>query len=197
MSKQLRVPAISREVEFIAQHTAEAGAVYDEEIRVPEAVKELTVAVYDRAEADVASLLRTLQAELSRTLQGLLRIRWVGGDLGGRAEGYGPIYNAHGRKKQTGWVGIYLGHYDMALRLFGWVSPKGGLDGRRKLARACTGKIKGVRVVSDHRKDYPEWVEDCVVWFDRKLTLKDTRDELRTEVGLCAKRFFKIANRYL
>jgi len=197
MSMQFRVPAISREVEFIAQYTAEADAVYNGEIRVPEAVKELTKAVYDRAEDDIKDLLHVLQEEVKRAVQGLLRIRWVGGDLGGRAEGYGPIYNAHGRKKQTGWVGIYLGHYDMALRLFGWVSPKGGLDGRRKLARACTGKITGVRVVSDHRKDYPEWVEDCVVWFDRKLTLKDSRDELRTEVGLCAKRFFKIAKRYL
>jgi hypothetical protein len=170
MSKRFFVPAISREVEFIAEHTAEVDAVYEEEIRVPEAVKELTEAVYDRAEADIKDLLLAVEADVSRAMRGLLRVKWVGGDLGGRAESKGPIYNAHGPKKEMGWVGIYLGHYEMALRLVGWVWAKGGLDGRRRMASACARKIKDVCVVSDHRDKYPEWFGgDCVVWFDRKL----------------------------
>jgi hypothetical protein len=58
-------------------------------------------------------------------------------------------------------------------------------------------KIDDVKVVSEHPKQYPGWPrdDDVVIWFDQKLTMGTSRDELCKELGLPAKRFFKIVTR--
>ena len=198
MSKQTYVPAISREVEFIAKNISEADAIYfDDDIYVEELVKDLTEAVYDRANGTVEELLGRLEEEVLCAVKGVVRIEWVNTDRKLYWSSKGRVYNAHGRKKRIGLAGIDLPCYIRnPPRLIGWVYVLGGQDGRRKLVRACDGKIFA-RVASDHPKEYSNGYSDCVIWFDEKLTLATRRDELRKELGLCAKRFFKVVKRIM
>jgi RNase H-fold protein (predicted Holliday junction resolvase) len=70
----------------------------------------------------------------------------------------------------------------------------GGKDGRRRLVKACGRKLE-VAVAADDPKKYPDGYDNCVVWFDERLTLSSSRDRLREKLGLCARRFFKVLKR--
>lgn len=82
------------------------------------------------------------------------------------------------------------------MRLFGWVWPKrGGLDGRRELARVCQKKVFA-RMPSDYANHYPGMAEDdlgTVLWMDKHLTTRGDLESLAKYVGSQAKAFFKVA----
>jgi hypothetical protein len=190
------IPAISRELEFIAQHIDDAEDIYNEEVKVELQLKELSNRIYDRAEDDALVLLGYLKASLLSGIHGLMRVDWTNA----RDSGFyvwGPIFAARGRKKRMGSVGLYIGTGKVGFRLIGWLFPRGGLDGRSELAHACQKKLPGMKIhlASEDSKRYPGWVgnNDCVVWLDIPLTRKISRDELQNDVSIKSKRFFKVA----
>lgn len=194
MSKDLYVPAISREVEFIVKHVSIADAIYNEDLRVSVPIEQLTQAVYDRADVHMESLLFALEEAVSQAVKGIVRIKWANTNRGDYWRIYGTVYKVHGKKK-LGSAGVFFPrYYGKPLHLIGWSQPLGGLDGRKTIARACLGKLDNVKVVSEHPKEYSEWPhnDDVVIWFDQKLTPATPRDELCSELCLRAKRFFKI-----
>lgn len=60
------IPAISREIEFLARHTDEAAEVTGDNIEADAGVRALLNAVSDRAERDVFRLLNKVKAALIR-----------------------------------------------------------------------------------------------------------------------------------
>ena len=196
MSKNLSVPAISREFEFIARNVAAADAIYNNHIQVPLPVTELTHTVYDRVDSQVGSLLLMLEEKVSQAAKGIVRIKWTNTNRAEYWRIYGTVYKIRGKKK-LGSAGVFFPRYVKPLHVVGWLKPLGGLDGRKRIARSCAGKIDDVKVVSENPKQYPGWPrdDDVVIWFDQKLTLATSRDELCKELGLLAKRFFKIVIR--
>jgi hypothetical protein len=102
-------------------------------------------------------------------------------------------WGAKGRKKSVGWTGLHVGYGKEGFRLIGFMKPRGGgLDGQKKLALACKKKIKQLHLTRDDPKRYPGW-GDYVIWFDKKLDVQQTREELVAEMGKQAKTFFKVA----
>jgi hypothetical protein len=110
----------------------------------------------------------------------------------------GPIFMARGRKKRIGWVGLSIDCGQMGPRLIGWVYPRrGGLDGRSQLAHTCQKKLPEMKVhlASEDSKRFPGWIGsgDGVVWLEKHLTQRISREELRKEIAIKSKRFFKTA----
>jgi hypothetical protein len=195
------IPAISREIEFIARHTEEADEIRYNECVIEASLKELSDKVYDRANEDVHNLLSHLIMSVSTGSHGLVRIDWKNASKSSWRI-YGDIFMARGRKKGIGWVGLNIGSGDERFSLIGWVCPRrGGLDGRLQFARACQKKLPEdkVHLASEDSKRYPGWIgnSDAVVWLDKPLTRKIGRDELQGEVATKAKRFFGIAKSLL
>ena len=155
-------------------------------------MKYLSDAVYKRAEKDAEELLDQLKDSIEKGSNGLLRVNnwhWSGSwDVW--SEIYGGMKE---RKKNVGWVGLYIGSGDEGFRLIGSMNPRlGGLDGRKKFALACKNKIEQIHLTRDYQKRYPGW-NDCVIWFERKLTLGASREELGADLRKQANRFFKVA----
>ena len=196
MVNDTAIPAISREVEFIARNAYVADAVCEDRIDVPPRVKELTGMVCDRANAAVQVLLKALEVEVKRIVSGIVQIEWINKDRQYYWASECRVQKLRSRKSGVRWAGIYLHCGRDALRLIGWMYPKGGRDGRKKLARACDG----VKVASECPKDYPaaeSGLDSCVVWLDQRLSPATDRDELKKTVGLAAKRFFRVARGFL
>jgi hypothetical protein len=106
MSEKPIIPAISREVDFIARNITMADAICDGDIRVAQPVRELTAAVYHRANGVVEALLLDLEAGVDRAVRGVVRIKWTNGNRSLYWGNDARIFNAHGRKKQAGWAGL-------------------------------------------------------------------------------------------
>jgi hypothetical protein len=189
---QLKIPAISHELEFIATHLEEASDIWDGNIKIDPLLKQLSDTVYVRAEKDAAELLDQLKDTIAQGAKGFFRINnW---HRSGVWEVYSEIYwGMKGRKKSVGWVGLHVGHGKEGFRLFAYINPRrGGLDGRRKFALACKKKIEQVHLTRDDQKRYANW-NDCIIWFEKKLTLQTSREELRTEITKQAKKFVAVA----
>jgi hypothetical protein len=71
------LPAISHEIKFISEHTDEADAILDRNIKVDESLAKLSDAVYARANEDVVALLEELSDAVDLGLKDLLRTKWV------------------------------------------------------------------------------------------------------------------------
>lgn len=190
---QVKIPAVSREMEFIATHADEADDIWEGNVSsIQRSVKELSDAVYVRADNDVVKLLGQLKNAVEEGANGLLRLnswhwpRW-------QWEAYSDIHlGMRGRKKVVGWVGLHVGHGKEGFRLIGFMTPRrGGLDGRKKLALRCKKKITAVHLTRDDQKRYPRW-NDNLIWFEKKLSLQTSLDELRDELRQRAKTFFAI-----
>ena len=191
MTVRVSIPAISRELEFLAQHVDESDEIWEGDVEADENVLELFYEIYERAERDVLQLLNCVRGAVDTGLHNLLRIKWGRISLE-NWELNGVIYMPSRRsKKRIGSVGFYV-ECDKAPRLVGWVYPGGGLDGRRELTRLCVKKIDGVHLASDHRDRYSDWPSDAVVWLDEKL-VRQTKDQLRKQVQKGARGFFKLA----
>jgi|HubBroStandDraft_4_1064222.scaffolds.fasta_scaffold371081_2 hypothetical protein len=185
------LPAISHEINFIAEHTDEADAILDRNIKVDESLAKLSDVVYARANKDVIALLEELGGAVDLGLKGLLRTKWVRLSTGDW-EINGSMYMPKRPKKRLATIGLHVGFRSLAGQLICWVYPKGGLDSRRNFARQCNLKNLKVHLVSDEADQYPGW-DDCVVWSKKNLTLKTSRDDLINEIAKETKRFFKIA----
>jgi hypothetical protein len=192
MAGTLSIPAISREVEFLARHSDEADEIWDDNIEADAVVRELLDDINERAKRSVLQLLNCVQSAVDIALHDLLRSNW------GRISPEdwalrGVVYmSARGPKKTIGSAGFYIECRDVP-KLIGWVYPRGGLDGRRELARLCAKKIDKVHLASDHRDRY-DWAsnDDAVVWLDERLT-KRTRGDVGRLTQKKAKQFFKVA----
>jgi hypothetical protein len=194
---RLRLPAVSREMEFVATHAEEVNDILDGYSKIDPALFSLSKAVSERANKDVEELLDRLKDTLEQGVDGLLRInnwhrpRW-------EWELYSEIYSgARGRKKRIGWAGLRIGSGKERFRLIGFMNPRrGGLDGQKKLALACKKKIKQVHLTRDEQKRYPGW-DDNVIWFEKKLKLGTSLQELEQEVRKQTKTFFRLARPFL
>ena len=189
-----RVPAITPELDFISRHIDDANDIYYGAVVVDPKVKELSDRVYDRAFEVVKGLLEELRQEISGGVTGIIRAnewhnQW--NDWGC----WSPIYVAKGPKKKLGVTGLHL-ECKPHLRAVAYVSPKGGLDGRKELTSACHKITQEVQLVSEHKKEYPYW-NDCVIWFNRALTPKTSREEMASELSKQAKEFYKVARPHL
>ena len=72
---KVAIPAISREVEFIARHVDEVHEVQEGNVQADKTLLALLDAVYERAARDVRELLNYLQQTLDAEVRGLLRIK--------------------------------------------------------------------------------------------------------------------------
>jgi hypothetical protein len=197
---QLRIPAISSELKFIATHTDEADDIRYGDIKIHPLLEHLSNAVYMRADKDVEDLLDYLKDNLEQAAKGrLLRTNnwhWPRGEW--PWEVYSEIYwGLKGRTKNLGWIGLHVGYGKEGFRLIGFMKPRGGgLDRRKKFAEACKKKIEKVHLTRENQRRYPGW-SDYIIWFDRKLKLRISREELANEIRRQAKRFFTVAKPHL
>ena len=166
-------------------------AIWDGDIKIDESLAMLSDEVSRKAEKDAVVLLEKIKLAVDLGSKGLLRIKW-GRVKEGKWEITGTLHMPKGPGKRLAWIGMVIGHGPRAGQIFGWVYPKGGLDGRRYFARKCNLKKFGVHLVSDYTDKYTGW-DDCVIWLKAGLTLKTSRDELDDEIKERTTRFFKIA----
>jgi len=196
-----RLPAISRELEFIASRYEQADEILSDDIKVDTFVKDLTRKVYERANRDVLTLLNQSTESVSRGIRGAMRIDWDkepkivdwSDVYWGRK---GKIFMARGPKKEMGRVGLHVGSGNEGFRLVGWVFPRRvGLDVRAELAHTCKKQMPEVHLASEHKRRYPGWIgyNDAVVWLDHSLSQNDDLGELQKKITTKAKRFFKFA----
>jgi hypothetical protein len=92
----------------------------------------------------------------------------------------GTIYLPRDSKKAIGVVGLHFGWDKLALKLLGWVYPKGGRDSRRVYAQKTGMKLMPLYEDNDY-----------VVWFEKDLSLKTSRDDLKREIAKRAKQHFR------
>jgi hypothetical protein len=139
MAGTLSIPAISREVEFLARHSDEADEIWDDNIEADAVVRELLDDINERAKRSVLQLLNCVQSAVDIALHDLLRSNW------GRISPEdwalrGVVYmSARGPKKTIGSAGFYIECRDVP-KLIGWVYTRGGLDGRRRRRREADPK---------------------------------------------------------
>ncbi len=117
---QLKIPAVSRELEFIATHADEAEDIRYGKIKIDPRLKHLSDAVYLRADSDAAELLNHLKDAISEGAIGVFRIdNW---HKSRDWEVYSEIYSgARGRKKTLGWIGLHVGYGKEGFRLIGFM----------------------------------------------------------------------------
>lgn len=194
----VKVPAVSHELIFIATYTDEADDIYDENIKVDPLLKDLSDAVYDRADADAYKLLDYLKDSIEEGTKQHFRINKKWHQRIGSWEAWSEIYSGvRGRRKWVGQIGLDVGYGGVGFRLIGSMNPRrGGLDERRKLVLALQKKIKQAHLTSDHVERYPKW-PDCIVWLDKKLTLQTSREELWAEVTKQARALAAVTEPFL
>jgi hypothetical protein len=192
-SKALFIPAITKEVEFCAHNVTAMEAVLHNDRASP--LRHLTHAVADRGNADAQKLLRALEAGISGTLVGIMRLNWVNTNRGENWASWGKLYMPRGPMRRVGSAGILLGEAPTPLRLLGWIWPRwGGLDGRRELVHLCQKKVKAVCLPHENAGRYPYWKDDDgVIWLDYQLTLRSSLADVVKGVSLEARRFFRVA----
>ena len=144
--KKIAIPAVTRELDFIANHTEEADDIWDGNVKIDPLLKSLSDTVYKRAEEDACALLESLKDCMQGSSDGLRINNWHRPRESW--EVYSDIFSgAKGRKKKIGWAGLHIGNGKVGFRLIGFMGPRiGGLDGRRKLAAACKKKMKEVTI---------------------------------------------------
>lgn len=89
--------------------------------------------------------------------------------------------------KSVGCIGLSINCKPIAngLRLVGWMYPiRGGRDGRSSLCRHLEQKgLEDVWLNSERSKLYPDWNDlRHIIWFDKKLPLDTTRQELQGQL---------------
>jgi hypothetical protein len=127
-------------------------------------------------------------------VQGRLRIDWGKYPKLGDWEANVECYNAaRGPRKKLGFVGLMVGRGEKTRgKLVAWVYPaRGGEPGLKSFFRRCRENMPQVALAS--QKYGWDDNDDCVIWFEKKLTLKTLRDELGSEIEVRARQFFKIA----
>lgn len=193
MRKHISIPAISREVHFIARNNPIVEDIFDNARDGP--VFELTNAVWKKARIDADFLLRKLEAGITEAAAGILRVEWANTNRGEYWEPWARVFMPRGPKRRMASLGLVLGHTKMALRLIGWIWPRwGGLDGRQELARVCSKKIGDVCLPYEVPGRYPEWTEDDgIVWLDEQLSLRTSLQEISHTVSKRARAFLKVA----
>jgi hypothetical protein len=185
----IELPAISRELDFIARHWKEAGDIYEEKLKVDDQIKTLTVALYDKATNESGNLLANAASIISQSAKEFARFKWSKfrkNDWELRSY----IFQPRGGKTALATTGFNV-HCTTAQApaLVGWLTPRGNLDERRSFINLCS--VKTV-LVSDNDEQYPGW-SDTVVWFrielDEDTTWKSVADSLAAEAAC----FFKAA----
>jgi hypothetical protein len=192
MRKHLSVPAVSRELHFIAQNAAIVMDVIDNLADGP--LFELTDAVNKKAAVDADRILRQLEREITESASAVLRVEWANTNRGDYWEPWARVFMPRGPKRRIASLGLVLGHSKMALRLVGWIWPRwGGLDGRQELTRVCAKKVGAVYLPYESRR-YPGWTEDDgIIWFDEQLSLNTSLDNLRHNLHRRSRVFLKAA----
>jgi hypothetical protein len=193
MPPRISIPAVTREMEFIAHNAVTADEILEKESETTLAI--LTDTVYARADSEVDYLLRELELAVSSAIGGVVRLNWVNTSRGLNWASWGKLYSPRGPLRRIGSAGLWLDHNLQPLRLIGWIWPRwGGLDGRREVVRLCRKKMKSVCLPHEHPKQYKGWKEDDgVVWFDEQLGLRTSLDGLGQRLAKDARRFFKLA----
>jgi hypothetical protein len=189
---KLKVPVVSRELDFFAQNAVVVEDVLDS-AKGP--LLSLTEAVLTRAESDVDEILRKLEPVVSKAAKSIVRIDWVNTNRGENWHSWGRVFTPIGPKKRIASIGLYLDNEPMPLRLIAWLWPwRGGLDGRRELVRVCHKKVGNVLLASEHLERYPAWADDDgIVWYERKILSKTLFENLLPSLGTRAKKFLKAA----
>ena len=185
MAQKLSIPAISHEADFYMRNWSTVDKIIDHK-RFDPSIRELTQTIYDRAEQDIRVLLMATKEAFDEGVKGLLRV----GELHrsqDSGEVWSNIFMPSGRKKRIASVGLYwdLDEDEKVPVLIGWVYARGGQAGKDKIMRACK-HIQGLYKI-----------EYSVVWFEKRLTPKSSRDELCLEIKQRAKPFFKTARAVL
>lgn len=188
---EIEIPAISREIEFIANHADEADDIHDNAVQIePPELKQLFTSVYRRADEGVKELLYGLGGAFQEGTSDYLRLeKWP------KCKHWQVSTSIHslGKKpRQIGYTGLLVGYGNIGLNLIGWVFPRGGLHGRKHLCYVCRKKFAATHLASENPVRYSDW-EDCVIWFDEPLTLRTSREELRRALREQARHFFKTA----
>jgi hypothetical protein len=188
------LPAVSRELEFIANHIDDALDIWNNNVKVSSFVKRLSDAVYGRADADAKMLLDQIKPAVENGARSnALRINnWH--KPRDEWEVYSEIYlGAKGPKKSVGWAGLHVGYGKEEFRLIGFMNlRRGGVDGRKRFASACKQRIKQVHLTTDDATRYAGWA-DCVIWFEKKLTSRLSLEELHSDVTKQTRVFLMIA----
>ena len=153
--------------------------INDDELGEP-SVRELTEAIYDRAEQDMRRLLVAAKDAFDEGVKGLLRV----GELHRTHDSWevwSHVFMPSRPKKRIGSAGLYFDLDDnKGPFLVGFVRPLGGQPGLNDLMRAC--KNQGLYKIDNH-----------VVWTKMYVTPNTTRDEVCLETKLKAKAVFKAA----
>lgn len=184
------LPALSPEMEFIAANEAIAERVRE---KGKGAVRELTEAVWDRADEDASRLLSHLRDVISDSASSIFRIEWINRSM--EWQSTGRLFKRMGPKRRIALIGVYIDNEPMPVRVVAWIWPKwGGLDGRRELVRACQERFPSVCLASEHPDRYPAWAEDDgIVWFEERLSAKTSLEDLMQRLRTRAKAFLKSA----
>jgi hypothetical protein len=188
------IPAISPEIAFVRKYMNQVEAVEDAGTIARPSIVSLTKKISDRADTDVLELLGEMKAHLDRGVQSMLRIEWGKYPKLGDWDVEVEFFNAaRGRRKKLGLVGLMVGYVSWAPEnLVAWVyPPRGGRPGLKSFVRRCRKKMPNVALAS--QKYGWDGNDECVIWFEKKLTLKTLRDELGSEIEVRARQFFKIA----
>jgi hypothetical protein len=181
MSKKLIAPAISREFDFYVRNASimdEIGA----NDNTSSTLRELTVDVYDRAEASMCRLLQDAQSALRAGAKNRFRADWGRRISREEWEWWAPIYTpGRGPRKRIGSVGVFVSFVQKDPALKAWARLRGGAKGQEQLMHVVE-KIDGVTKENDY-----------VCWFDETIKLATTRDELHAKIKKAAGVFFKAA----
>jgi hypothetical protein len=191
----ITVPAISREIEFIAHHANDADAVRADKNFEPKWLKKLTDKVYVRADADVQELLLDLEDEITHVLNKIIHLPWKRYKFDWW-EVNSPVYLSQRHRKEIGWLFLTVSFGTKSdPRIIGsFILNRGGQDALQRFSQFCRNRKLRVHLVGDNRANYAIWEGgDGIVWFDKKVSSKDSREALKREIGKSAKEFFKIA----
>jgi hypothetical protein len=191
--RKVKFPAVTHELDFISKHSDEADDIRDGNVKIDPLLKDMSDAVYKRAQADVTALLDHLKNCLQGSADGQRLNNWHWPRYEGGWEIYSDIFSGtKGRKKRIGWAGLHVGYGREGFRLIGFMKPRiGGLDGQRRLWAVAKKKMKRIHLTRDNHNRYPGWA-DYIIWLDQELTLSTSLEELENELRKETKTFFKI-----
>ncbi|MBI1257653.1 MAG: hypothetical protein GC204_09295 [Chloroflexi bacterium] len=173
--KKWKARAVSDELIFVATHEDEVIDILDNDI-VDQQTKQLTEAVYKRANVDAASFLETS----IRTMLSNIGTPFGVAKRMGRSdwEVYVSLTRKAGRSTvRLGSIGLRVGAYRSGPVLLGFVNSLGGTDRRRRLLTACKPKMPKAHLTSDKPSDYPEW-NNCLIWFEYPLSERTKLEDI-------------------
>jgi len=194
MLKKVFVPAVCRELLFVSEHDDAVVAIEEGLLSVEPHIKELTTRVGERADAAVFELLKKLKDRVTAGTKGIFQLDW---GRNPRRESWsmeGDIYSKSAkRKRRIGSLEVMIGSGELSpKKLVGSAWPaKGGREALRGFAERCHQKMSSVDLATK-KYGWPR-SQECVIWFDKTLTLKSQFEELGDAIEKQARQFFKIA----